>query len=257
MGTYRPKKTAAEAIEHIRMAVVKGKTQAIEVDISAYFDSIAHAELFIKVAKRINDKQIMWLLKRIVKANGKRGVAQRGPLSPLLSNIYFNEVDKILEKAKSVTQEGDYTRTAYARWADDLVIAVDGHPKWAWLEQGLQKRLREEISKLKLTPNEEKTRTVDVNKGESYDFLGFDFSKRLNRKGRLALLITPRMKSRTNLIANLRELFNSGISQPIIKLISQVNPILRGCGRTTLGLATPASVSATCKLGLKRRYEGS
>jgi len=71
----------------------------------------------------------MRLLKLILKASGKRGVPQGGVISPLLANLYLNEVDKMLEKAKEVTRQGRYTYIEYARFADDLVILVDGYPK--------------------------------------------------------------------------------------------------------------------------------
>lgn len=57
----------------------------------------------------------------------------RGVFSPLLSNIYLNEIDKMLEKAKEATREGKYVHLEYARFADDAVILVDGHHKWDWL----------------------------------------------------------------------------------------------------------------------------
>jgi RNA-directed DNA polymerase len=77
---YRPKRTAGEAIEKIAVAAIKGKTRVIEVDLNSYFDTIAHAELFKKIAERVNDKAVMKLLKLIVKAGGKKGIAQGGPL---------------------------------------------------------------------------------------------------------------------------------------------------------------------------------
>jgi RNA-directed DNA polymerase len=67
----------------------------------------------------------MHLLKVMLKASGKKGVPQGGVISPLLSNLYLNEVDKMLERAKSITRRGQYTYIEYARFADDLVILVD------------------------------------------------------------------------------------------------------------------------------------
>jgi RNA-directed DNA polymerase len=61
----------------------------------------------------------------ILKASGKQGVPQGGVISPLLSNLYLNEVDKMLEKAKETTRQGQRERIEYARFADDLVILVD------------------------------------------------------------------------------------------------------------------------------------
>ena len=68
------------------------------------FDSVQHYLLLAKVAKRIRDDQVMRLLKMILKATGKKGVPQGGVISPLLSNLYLNEVDKMLEKASETTR---------------------------------------------------------------------------------------------------------------------------------------------------------
>ena len=113
----------------------------------------------------------------MLKAAGKRGVPQGGVISPLLSNLYLNEVDKMLEKAKEVTRKGKYTYIEYARFADDLVILVDGYRRWSWLLKGACRRLFEELDKLDVQLNKEKSRIVDLAKGESFSFLGFEFSK--------------------------------------------------------------------------------
>ena len=83
----------------------------------------------------------------MLKATGKKGVPQGGVISPLLSNLYLNEVDKMLERAKEVTRNGKYTYIEYARYADDLVILVDAFPRHDWLLQAVTKRLREELAK--------------------------------------------------------------------------------------------------------------
>jgi len=98
----------------------------IDLDLEAYFDNVRHDILLGKVAQRVDDDSIMRLLKLILKANGKRGLAQGGVISPLLANIYLNEVDKMLEKAKRITRQGKYTYIQYARFADDIVILVNG-----------------------------------------------------------------------------------------------------------------------------------
>src|SRR3954465_7408689 len=96
-----------------------------------------------------------------------------GVISPVLSNLYLNEVDRMLEKAKEVTRTGQWTHLEYARYADDLVVLIDGHPRHAWLLNAVNRRLREELAKLHVELNEEKSRTVDLTKGESFGFLGF------------------------------------------------------------------------------------
>ena len=75
----------------------------------ASFDSVQHYLLLEKVAKRVQDGEVLHLLKMILKATGKKGVPQGGVISPLLSNIYLNEVDQMLEKAIDTTRRGKYT----------------------------------------------------------------------------------------------------------------------------------------------------
>ncbi len=77
-----------------------------------------------ELAQRIRDRDVMRLLKLIMKATGSKGVPQGGVISPLLSNIYLNEVDRMLERARQVTRQGRWTYVQYARFADDLVVLV-------------------------------------------------------------------------------------------------------------------------------------
>ena len=104
---YRPKRTAHQGVERVAEAVVKDKTRVIDLDLRSYFDTVKHHILLNKVAERISDDEILSLLKQMLKAGGKQGLPQGSVLSPLLSNIYLNEVDKMLEKAKEVTREGN------------------------------------------------------------------------------------------------------------------------------------------------------
>src|SRR5262249_10477092 len=181
---YRPGRTAHEAVQRVAEAIVKCKTRVIDVDLRAYFDSVRHDLLLAKVAKRVRDADVLHLLKLILKASGKVGVPQGGVISPVLSNLYLNEVDRMLEKAKEVTRNGRWTRLEYARYADDLVILIDGHPSHAWLPTAVKRRLREELAKLHVELNEEKSRTVDLAKGQSFGFLGFDIRRLLSLRGR-------------------------------------------------------------------------
>ena len=86
----------------------------------ASFDTVRHHIVLEKVARQVDDEKVLWLLKLLLDATGKQGVPQGGVISPLLSNLYLNEVDKMLERAKAVTQRERWTAVEYARFADDL-----------------------------------------------------------------------------------------------------------------------------------------
>jgi RNA-directed DNA polymerase len=170
----------------------------------------------------------MHLLKLILKATGEKGVPQGGVISPLLSNIYLNEVDGMLEKAIITTRRGALTSVQYARFADDLVILIHSDPRHDWLLKAVERRLREELAKLRVAINEDKSRLVDVRKGESFTFLGFEFRRVLGRYQRWRPHYAPRLKKRTALLAKLREIFRGQVSQPVEGVIELINPILRG-----------------------------
>src|SRR3954451_4597391 len=122
---YRPKRTAHDAIRRVAEAIVQRKTRVLDFDLRAYFDNVRHDRLLEKVAQRVDDADVMHLLKVVLKASGKMGVPQGGVISPLLSNLYLNEVDRMLERAREVTRNGKYTYIEYARFADDLVVLID------------------------------------------------------------------------------------------------------------------------------------
>jgi RNA-directed DNA polymerase len=225
---YRPKRTAHQAIKQVSNAIAQEKTRVIDIDLKSYFDTIRHDILLSKIALRIRDDKVMHLLKLILKANGKKGVPQGSVISPLLSNIYLNELDKMLEKANDVSREGKYTHITYARWADDLIILVDGYRRWDWLYNGVQRRIREELMRLDVEINEEKTKMVDLRKGEKFGFLGFDFRRNVNSQGKGWPHYQPKMSSRTKLLRKLKNIFKRHISQPISRVIYLINPILRG-----------------------------
>jgi len=225
---YRPKRTAHAAIDRVAAAVVKNKTRVIDLDLKSYFDNVRHDILLKKVAERVNDDEVMRLLKLILQAGGKRGVPQGGVISPLLSNIYLNEVDRMLERAKEVTRHGRFTYIEYARFADDLVILVDGFKKWGWLLKAAHKRLVEEFEKLDVQMNQEKTRIVDLSRDETFSFLGFDYRRVRTRRGAWGVRVTPRMKARTTLLQKLKDVFRRHQSQPVDRVVYLINPILRG-----------------------------
>jgi RNA-directed DNA polymerase len=149
-------------------------------------------------------------------------------ISPLLSNIYLTEVDRMLERAKAATLQGRHSAVEYARFADDLVVLVDAHPRHAWLRQAVPMRLRQELAKLHVEINEDKSTTVDLERGDSFGFLGFEFRRVRSLRGRWRPQFTPKLKKRTALLAKLRDIFRRYRSQPVQRVIELINPILRG-----------------------------
>jgi len=84
---YRPKRTAHEAVHRVAAAIVQWKTQIIDLDLRAYFDTVRHHLLLEKVARRINDDEVMRLLKLMLTASGKQGVPQGGVTTPLTQKV--------------------------------------------------------------------------------------------------------------------------------------------------------------------------
>ncbi len=225
---YRPNRDPHKAIESVKQAILLGKTKVIDLDIKAHFDSVRHDILFKHIAQRVQDKQIMHLLKLICKASGKRGIPQGGPLSPLLANIYLNDIDKMLEEAKETTSWSIYTNVGYARFADDLVVLIDGHYNQEWLTKAIPRRLQEELQKLDLQINHEKTKIVDLSKGESFGFLGFDVRLVKSLSGKIRPQTTPKKGARDKLVTKIRDICKRYMSQPVQRIIELMNPIIRG-----------------------------
>jgi RNA-directed DNA polymerase len=134
----------------------------------------------------------------------------------------------MLERAKEATRYGKYTYVEYARFADDLVILIDAHLRHDWLMGAVEKRLREELAKLQVEINEEKSRNVDLGRGESFGFLGFDFRRVRSRRGVWCARYTPKLKKRTALQRKLKDIFRRYQSQPVDRIIKLINPMLRG-----------------------------
>ena len=225
---YRPRRSAHEAVDRVAQAIVQGLTRIIDLDLRAYFDNVQHSLLLEKVARRVQDTAVMRLLKMILKSTGAKGVPQGGVISPMLSNLYLTEIDRMLEKAIATTRRGEYPNVQYARFADDLVVLIDSHPRHEWLMGAVEKRLREEMAKLRVEINEEKSRKVDLSKGESFGFLGFEYRRFRSRKRKWRAQYEPKLKKRTALLRKLKEIFQRYVSQPVGRVIELINPILRG-----------------------------
>ena len=117
----------------------------------------------------------------------------------------------------------------YHRFADDIVITVSGHDsKRGWAARALQ-RLQEHLTRLGVEVNLEKTKVVDIIRGEPFAFLGFEFRRVRKRTGDgHFILLTPRKKARQALKARVRELLQHGGATPLKELIAHLNTVLTG-----------------------------
>src|SRR4029077_1639911 len=128
---------------------------------------------------------------------------------------------------KEASRDGKYTYVEYARFADDLVILIDAHKRHDWLMAAVEKRLREELAELQVEINEEKSRIVDLRRGESFGFLGFDFRRVRSLRGVWRAHYTPKLKKRTALLRKLKDVFRRHQSQPVDRVVKLINPVLR------------------------------
>ena len=230
---YRPKRNAQQAMDAIKTALLSGRTEVIDADLSGYFDSIPHRELLRLVARRVSDGRILaliraWLRAPIVERDpdtgrptitgNPRGTPQGGVISPLLANLYLNRLDwQVNERCE--------LRPVLVRYADDFVILT--RPG-----QGteLMARLKRWLEAHGLTLNETKTRLLDVRE-DGFKFLGFGVSWRRGKSGRNYPHVEPHPKSQAKLRDKLREKLNHWtLWRAAEEVIPEVNRMLKGWG---------------------------
>ena len=226
---FRPRRSPHGALAAVRRSVLRRMSTVIDVDLSRYFDTIRHSVLLGRIAGRVQDPQVLHLVKQILKVGGKIGVPQGGPFSPLAANIYLSEVDWYFDAIRRQTAEGDYEAVNYHRFADDIVVTVSGHhTKRGGAERALQ-RLLEQLAPLGVELNREKTRVVDTLKGEAFGFLGFDLRRVRKRSGQgHFILMTPKKKARQAVKAQVRDIVACGGSTPASVLVKRINAALAG-----------------------------
>ncbi len=233
---FRPGRRAQGAMEQIRKNLEEGRWEVYDADLSSYFDTIPHDRLMRAVERRIADRTVlklirMWLRCPVVeqgdKGSGKKmdkGTPQGGVISPLLANIYLHEMDKAFHEE----EQGPFqvAKARLVRYADDFVILARymGPRITRWVEEKLE-------TDLGLRVNREKTNIVQVGKkGATLDFLGFTLRSDRDLKGRdkRYLNILPSKKAVARLREKIRAKTRSGYKESLLKVIGEVNVILRG-----------------------------
>ena len=228
---YRPHRTAHQALERVRTGLNVHLHQVIDLDLKSYFDTVRHDFLLSKLAKRIRDRDLLRLCNIILKSGGKRGLPQGSVIGPLWANVYLNDVDRMLERAQTATKQGPYETVRYTRFADDLVVLISSHPRVRHWAPAVERRLREELEKLALTVNEDKTRVVVFDTGEPIDFLGYTFRWKPTRKnpGKKLALCRPQKKKRTRFLRELSQVLRRHLHVPVENVVQEVvNPRVRG-----------------------------
>ena len=212
---FRPGRSAHQALEKAREHIAAGHRWVIDMDLEKFFDRVNHDVLMSRLARRIKDKRILRLIRRYLQAGMMKdglvsqrtqGTSQGGPLSPLLSNVLLDELDKELERRGH----------RFVRYADDCNIYVRsrraGERTLASIERFLRERLR-------LVVNREKSA---VDRPWKRKFLGYTFTMHYQPKLKVAPESVKRFKGR------LREMFRRGRGRSLAHVIAELGPVLVG-----------------------------
>jgi RNA-directed DNA polymerase len=232
---YRPRRDATDAVKEVHRLICRGYTDAVDADLSQYFDSIPHSDLLKSVTRRIVDRHVLRLIKMWLKApveerdsDGKRrmtggrrstrGTPQGGVVSPMLANVYMN---RFLKHWRLMGCHKAF-RAHVVAYADDFVILSRGHAAEAltWTKAVM--------TKLGLTLNEAKTSLRDV-RTESFSFLGYSFGPHRYRKdGHWYLGASPSKRSVHRIKTKIGELLVPSNCGPWPEIRGRLNALLRG-----------------------------
>jgi len=221
---FRPKRSAQQAALEVRKLLNFGYKEVVETDIEDCFSSIPHRELLDMVAKRVVDGKILWLIKLFLKAGimdgldrwtDSKGTPQGGVISPLLANIYLNNIDKGWKPLNNSAR--------LIRYADDLVIMTK------YRSEEIMAKLKEIVTHLKLRLKQGKTRVLNA-EDEPFDFLGFTFIKALKRgsKDKRIAYFYPSHKAENAIRRRIRQIVDYRRPVKVEQLVKELTPVLRG-----------------------------
>ena len=217
---FRPGRSCHDALRRVNGQLESRHTHVVDIDIQGYFDTIDQERLMQLLKEDVSDGCVLEIIERFLKAgvleegtyeNSEMGTPQGGVISPLLSNIYMDRLDHLMESRGM----------GMTRYADDMVVLC----KTAEEADRALETVREWMRQASLRLHPEKTRVVDLGEAGSYfDFLGYRFKR--SSRGRIVALVRPKseQKLRANICRKTRR--NNGHSMSTI--IQSINPILRG-----------------------------
>jgi len=212
---FRPGRSAAQAVKAAQGHIRSGKRWVVDVDLEKFFDRVNHDVLMARVARKVKDRRMLKLTRRYLESGIMRqgvveprseGTPQGGPLSPLLSNILLDDLDKELEKRGH----------RFCRYADDCNIYVGSRRAGGRVMESLTRFLRE---KLKLAVNPKKSA---VDRPWNRKFLGFSMTVHRECRMRVAPQAVERFKDA------MREKFREGRGRNLRAFLESLKPKLRG-----------------------------
>lgn len=212
---FRPGRGAFQAIERARAHIAAGWRWVVDLDLEKFFDRVNHDVLMARVARRVQDRRVLRLIRRFLEAGvmegglvsqHTEGTPQGGPLSPLLSNILLDELDKELE------QRGH----RFVRYADDCNVYVQSQAAGERVMASLERFLRE---RLRLKVNRDKSA---VARPWERKFLGYTVTQEKRPKLKVAPQSVKRLRDK------LQPIFRAGRGRPLARTIEALDRILTG-----------------------------